>query len=137
MGLKNPRSVANAWGLIRKKVQTFDKEDRKRKGLPSEDEAEPADGADGESGKPTPKRARATNLKTATGTPKTARAKKVAKTPTPKTPRSTKKKTGLLVAAEDLEDDDENVKLENVKGEDIEDKGVKVEEDEEDELAVV
>jgi hypothetical protein len=105
MGLKNPRSVSNAWSLIKKKIQTFDKEERKRKGLPSEDEAED----DAETVKKTPKRARATK---AAGTPKSAKVAKTGKASTPRTPRA--KKSDLFVAAEDLagDDDEDELKME-------------------------
>ena len=102
MGLKNPRSVSNAWSLIKKKIQTFDKEERKRKGLPSEDEAED----DAETVKKSPKRARATK---AAGTPKSAKVAKTGKASTPRTPRA--KKSDLFVAAEDLAGDDEEDEL--------------------------
>lgn len=92
MGLQNPRSVGNAWSLIKKKIQTYDKDYRKRKGLPSEDEADDEDSEF--TPKKTPKRARVT--KSASGTP-TKSGNKSDKAGTPKTPRG--KKAGLLAGA--------------------------------------
>ena len=65
MGLTNPRSVSNAWTAIKKKIAEFDKNDRKSRGLPSEDEPEPDNGDDDDTN-PTPKK-RARTAKAAAG----------------------------------------------------------------------
>ena len=101
MGMKNPRSVANAWGALKKKIMTFDKEERKRKGLPSEDEDEEADGGEGKSGSKTPKR----RAPKAGGTPGSGKRARTA------TPKSARGKKGAAVAPA-RDDEDEVIKAE-------------------------
>ncbi|KAG7284571.1 hypothetical protein NEMBOFW57_010949 [Staphylotrichum longicolle] len=68
LGMANHRSVTNAWGVIKKKLIEYEKKDRKDRGLPSEDEAEPA--VEGGRTKPSPKkRARTTKAPAHPGLP--------------------------------------------------------------------
>lgn len=121
LGMANHRSVTNAWGVIKKKLIEYEKKDRKERGLPSEDEAEPAAEGEGDENPSPKKRARTTK---APGTPKTARAPRAAGTP--KTTSATKtagrgratpgKKNGVtkkggMLANDAREDDDEEVAM--------------------------
>ncbi|KAL2263959.1 hypothetical protein VTK26DRAFT_3953 [Humicola hyalothermophila] len=118
MGLKNPRSVANAWGALKKKILTFDKEERKRKGLPSDDEDDEA--AACSDGKATPKTPKRRAPRAASGTPGSG---KRARTTTPKTARG---KKGSLLAAADAgpqdEEQEEAAKNDGVKMEGAQDR---------------
>jgi hypothetical protein len=123
MGLSNPRSVSNAWTLIKKKIAEFDKNDRKQRGLPSEDEAETEDAEAGGDGNPTPKKRARTKAAASATTPR--RGKAAAAGGSAKKPRG-KKATGGMLAdlgvpagvdvtaalAGDEEDDDEMLKKE-------------------------
>ncbi|EAQ91793.1 predicted protein [Chaetomium globosum CBS 148.51] len=65
MGLKNPRSVANAWSLIKGKINAYDKKYREDNNLPSaaEEAAAVAQADDAEDENPAPKkRARASKI---------------------------------------------------------------------------
>ncbi|KAK4113263.1 hypothetical protein N656DRAFT_768191 [Canariomyces notabilis] len=102
MGL-NPRTIGNAWGAIKKKISAFDKEDRKRKGLPEQDDDDKSDEDTPKAkSKPTPKRARTT--KAVPGTPGTP-TPKPKKTPGPG--RGRKSAKTLLSAARAVTDDEE------------------------------
>ncbi|KAK4153788.1 hypothetical protein C8A00DRAFT_33473 [Chaetomidium leptoderma] len=71
----NPRSVGNAWAIMRKKIVEFDKSVREAKGLPTAEEeaaAEAAKADPAEDGNPSPKKRARTSKTAAAGTAKSA-----------------------------------------------------------------
>ncbi|KAH6844514.1 hypothetical protein B0I37DRAFT_406204 [Chaetomium sp. MPI-CAGE-AT-0009] len=81
MGLKNPRSVANAWSLIKSKINAYDAKYREDNNLPTAAE-EAAAQVDEEDENPSPKKRARTSKKTMAAASKTttARGKTATKT---------------------------------------------------------
>ncbi|KAK3290830.1 uncharacterized protein B0H64DRAFT_478697 [Chaetomium fimeti] len=79
MGLKNPRSVANAWSLIKNKINAYDAKYREDNNLPTAAEEAAAQADDGDDNPSPKKRARGSKATTTAASNKPAARGKAAK----------------------------------------------------------